>query len=724
MKLAFQGRTALQTGRAPSTCYYILSRRPTAAKIGAGLSSRLPSHLPGRLRRLSSLSEPSISFGPSEPPLLTQTIPEHFASVVARYADRTAIIARAPVSSATSAASPHETVYTYAALDRASDVLARGLRNEAGVRPGDRVAVSLGNGPEFAVLTYAVYKLGAVLVPLNPAFTVTQVAAALSHLGVRLLIMGAVTDLAYKPGRGRSNLSLLRELVDDGSGGGNRLERPEIQSARVPTLERIVLVDNSAHHAAVAEAGDFAQFEERMPALTPFEQLLGGGSILRPESMVLAADIAETPGPLQAAIVHRPGVMASDLVTAGGLSPSDVINIQFTSGTTAQPKAAMLSHRAILNNGALIAHQMGLRPTDRIVCPPPLFHCFGCVLGYMATATTGAALLLPSPAFDPAATLAMAADHRASGLHGVSTMFVAMLELLEGGHAHALPPGLSREAARALPEHLRTGITAGSSVPEVLMQRVFATLGLRDLVICYGMTETAPVSVMTTPADPLVKRTATCGRVMPHTAVKIVDPLHREQILPRGTAGEIAASGYSLMDGYWGEPAQTEEVLVRDAVDSDDTPGRQWMYTGDEGVMDPDGFVAVTGRIKDLIIRGGENIHPLEIENCLFGHPLVAEVSVVGVPDARHGEVVAAFVIPHGGVGVRGGVRVDAAAQEAGEAGGPVLSDEDVRTWVREHMSSHLVPKYVFWATDYPKTASGKIRKYKLREVAKELAAE
>ncbi|OIW31127.1 long-chain-fatty-acid-CoA ligase [Coniochaeta ligniaria NRRL 30616] len=347
----------------------------------------------------------------------------------------------------------------------------------------------------------------------------------------------------------------------------------------------------------------------------------------------------------------------------------------------------MLSHTSILNNGRLIASRMGLAPSDAIVCPPPLFHCFGCVLGYMATATTGAAILFPSPAFDPLASIRMAADHKATGLYGVATMFVAMLETMALQGTMENPVVDPRQIA-AFPTHLRKGIAAGSSVPESLMRRLYEKVGLRELVICYGMTETAPVSCMTSPADPLEKRTGTVGRVMPHTRVKVVDPTDRGRVVPVGERGELAAAGYLVMKGYWGDEERTREVRVEEG-------DGVWMYSGDEARMDAEGYVEITGRIKDLIIRGGENIHPLEIENCLFQHPLVAEVSVVGVPDERYGESVGVFVVLHKG--------------------------EEVREWVRTHLSPHLVPKYVFWVDDFPKTASGKIQKFKLRDRARRL---
>ncbi|UNI13770.1 hypothetical protein JDV02_000481 [Purpureocillium takamizusanense] len=643
----------------------------------------------------------SIRRGPSEPALYPGTIPEHFAATVARHADRPAVIARAPVAAIASTPAHQqqqqqqqqhdveETVLTYRGLDLLSNRLAASLA-ALGVRKGDRVAVSLGNGPEFAALSYAAFKLGAVLVPLNPSFNAAQVCAALAHLGAELLVIGAVTDLAYKPGNGRSNEELLAAVVagGDGGGGGLRAGGP-LRSAAVPSLRHVVVVDNRAYHPNVTFP------LEACPALTPYAALLAG------------SDAPVTPSEL--------------------LLPSDTINIQFTSGTTSTPKAAMLAHSSILNNGAFIAHRMGLDPGDRVVVPPPLFHCFGSVLGYMATATTGAALLFPSPAFDPVATLRMCLDRDATGLYGVSTMLVAVLE--------ALDAGLVRGGAA--PRSLRKGIVAGSSVPEALMRRIYQRLGLEDLVICYGMTETSPVNCMTTPSDPFAKRTSSVGRPMPHTTVKIVDPTDRSRILPLNTRGELAASGYLVMKGYYGDPERTAEVRIEEPhhpglpTDNADTatPGKKspggttvWMYSGDEAEMDADGYVTITGRIKDLIIRGGENIHPLEVENCLFQLPGVKEVSVVGVPDERLGESVAAFVIPR-----RDWVTADTDAnatdqqQQQQQEGGPqVLTKDAVRSWVRAKLSSHLVPKHVFWVDEYPKTASGKIQKFKLRDMAVE----
>jgi len=575
---------------------------------------------------------------------------------------------------------------TYASLDALSNTVAHSLRS-LGVKKGDRVAVSLGNVSESVVLTYAIFKLGAIWVPLNPSFNSMQLAAALSHLGVEVLIIGAVTDLAYKPCRGRSNLELLSSLIPGLSGGNRKGRGDKIESPVVPTLKTVVLVDNSDSHPHA----NFPPLPD-LEILTPYTTLLESS----PRSVTPDAP----------------------------LSADETINIQFTSGTTSLPKAAMLSHTSVLNNGYLIASRMGLEPADLIVCPPPLFHCFGCVLGLMATATTGATILFPSPTFDPAASLHMVSEHQATGLYGVATMFVAELELLSN-------PAFASQLRPDAFKNLRKGIAAGSSVPESLMRRLFDVMGLQDLVICYGMTETSPVSCMTSPHDSFEQRTRSVGRVMPHTAVKVVSPTDRTKIVPRGERGELAASGYLVMKGYFDDPERTAEDRIADR-DEDGNEGRVWMYSGDEARMDENGYVEITGRIKDLIIRGGENIHPLEVENCLFQLRGVQEVSVVGVPDERYGEAVAAFVIPHKAVRTIGGDGVvkagkapttisdDEGAVEGWDKG-ETLSKQDIQDWVKTNLSSHLTPKHVFWIDEHPKTASGKIQKYKLRQLAKDL---
>ncbi|KAI5924481.1 AMP-binding enzyme [Camillea tinctor] len=674
----------------PSCCFGATMRRVHVSRLGLAPRLRPAARWNwnrGSRTRGIATSNLSYSEGPTEPPLLHETIPENFAKTVSQYGDHVAFITRDPVIakaeqplSASFMNPVPETILTYESLDLLSNTLAHSLQN-VGVKKGDRVAVSLGNVSEHIVLMYAIFKLGAILVPLNPNFNSEQVGAALSHLGVELLIIGAVTDLAYKPCQGRSNLPLLSSLIP------NLQTHNKIESPTVPTLKSVILVDNTTSHPSAA----FPPLRT-LPALIPYSSLL-------------------------------PASSSSSVTPDAPLSPNDTINIQFTSGTTSMPKAAMLSHTSILNNGRFVASRMGLVPADRIVCPPPLFHCFGSVIGVQATASTGAALLFSSPAFDPRAALEMVARHRATGLHGVSTMFVAMLELLSSPSSPSSPSAAEREAhfRTSLTAHLRKGVAAGSSIPEPLMARLDAELGLGDLVICYGMTETGPVSVMTAPGDPREKRTGSVGRAMPHTGVKIVDPARRERVLERGQRGELAAGGYLVMRGYWGVEGGKGDLRV-EGEEGGKGGKRSWMYSGDEAVMDRDGYVQITGRIKDLIIRGGENIHPFEVESCLFRHALVREVSVVGVPDERHGEAVGAFVVVHEGVAVGDGG--EKAGGEGGEGAKKVLTKEDVRAWVRENLSGHLVPKHVFFVEEFPKTASGKIQKFKLKDLAVKMLGE
>ncbi|WP_431956551.1 AMP-binding protein [Nocardia lijiangensis] len=364
------------------------------------------------------------------------------------------------------------------------------------------------------------------------------------------------------------------------------------------------------------------------------------------------------------------------------LSADDPINIQYTSGTTGFPKGATLSHHNILNNGFFVGELCGYTEYDRICVPVPFYHCFGMVMGNLAATSHGAAVVIPAPSFEPAATLAAVAQERCTSLYGVPTMFIAVLAELD-----AL---LEKTGATPDLSTLRTGIMAGSPCPVEVMKRVIDRLGMHEVCICYGMTETSPVSTQTRRDDDLDRRTATVGRVGPHLEVKIVDPATGLTV-PRGEPGELCTRGYSVMLGYWDQPEKTAEAI--DAA--------RWMHTGDIGVMDADGYLAVTGRIKDMVIRGGENIYPREIEEFLYTHPDILDAQVIGVPDEKYGEELMAWIRMR-----EGATPLDAAT---------------LRAYCTGKLAHFKIPRYVHLVDEFPMTVTGKIRKAEMREMAKEL---
>ncbi|MFB7864205.1 AMP-binding protein [Streptomyces sp. NPDC056069] len=362
---------------------------------------------------------------------------------------------------------------------------------------------------------------------------------------------------------------------------------------------------------------------------------------------------------------------APEGVVPEGLSCDEPVNIQYTSGTTGFPKGATLSHHNILNNGYFVGEMIAYSEQDRICIPVPFYHCFGMVMGNLAATSHGACMVIPAPSFDPAATLRAVQEERCTSLYGVPTMFIAELNL---------PDFASYDLST-----LRTGIMAGSPCPVEVMKRVVAEMNMAEVSICYGMTETSPVSTQTRRDDDLERRTGTVGRVLPHVEVKIVDPATGLTV-ERGAAGELCTRGYSVMLGYWDEPGKTAE-----AIDA----GR-WMHTGDLAVMREDGYVQIVGRIKDMIIRGGENVYPREIEEFLYAHPKIADVQVVGVPDERYGEEILACVVPRD------------------PADPPTL--DDVTAFCRDRLAHYKIPRRVEVLAEFPMTVSGKVRKVELRE--------
>jgi len=358
------------------------------------------------------------------------------------------------------------------------------------------------------------------------------------------------------------------------------------------------------------------------------------------------------------------------------LSADDPINIQYTSGTTGFPKGATLSHHNILNNGYFVGELCHYTHEDKICIPVPFYHCFGMVMGNLAATSHGAAMVIPAPSFDPVATLEAVQAERCTSLYGVPTMFIAELAVPDFGRFDL--------------SSLRTGIMAGSPCPVEVMKQVIDRMGMSEVSICYGMTETSPVSTQTRVDDSIERRVATVGRVGPHIEVKVIDPATGRAV-PRGTPGELCTRGYSVMLGYWRQPDKTAEVI--DAA--------RWMHTGDLAVMDDDGYLSITGRIKDMVIRGGENIYPREVEEFLYTHPDILDAQVIGVPDAKYGEELMAWVRMR--------------------PGATPLTADALREFCLGKLAHYKIPRYVHITDEFPMTVTGKVRKVEMRERSAEI---
>ncbi|MFF4699563.1 AMP-binding protein [Streptomyces chattanoogensis] len=542
------------------------------------------------------LSQDGLSYasGTAERPLLGHTIGEDLVRAIARFGDCEALVEVATGRR-----------WTYRELGRAVDEVALGLLAK-GVGKGDRVGIWSPNCAEWVLVQYATAKIGAILVNVNPAYRVHELAYVLRQAGIGVL----VSAIQHRT----SDYRRMAEQV----------------RADCPALRDVVYIGDP----------------------TSWGGLLAGGAGV-PHTRL--ADCAQ----------H--------------LTADDPVNIQYTSGTTGFPKGATLSHHNILNNGFWVGETIGYTEHDRVCLPVPFYHCFGMVMGNLGATSHGACIVIPAPAFDAAATLQAVQDERCTSLYGVPTMFIAELH-----HPDFASYDLSS---------LRTGIMAGSPCPEEVMKRVVSEMHMAEVSICYGMTETSPVSTQTRRDDDLEHRTATVGRVLPHIEVKVVDPVSGVTV-PRGTPGELCTRGYSVMLGYWEDAERTAEVI--DAA--------RWMHTGDLAVMNDDGYVRIVGRIKDMIIRGGENVYPREIEEFLHSHPKIADVQVVGVPDEKYGEEIAACVILR-------------------DPGAPLTRDELAR-YCRSRLAHYKVPRYLEIVDEFPMTVSGKVRKVELRErLAKELGA-
>ena len=515
---------------------------------------------------------------------------------------------------------PHQGVrWSWRQLRERAERLAAGLLG-LGLHPGDRIGIWSQNRAEWVLTQFATAKAGLVLVNINPAYRRAELEYALAKVGCRALILA--------PGFKSSDyLGMLRDLVPelDGAAPG------DLRSAALPALRHVIRLDADA-----------------TPGMLNFDAV---AQCAGPADLARLADAART------------------------LQFDDPVNIQFTSGTTGAPKGATLTHHNILNNGFFIGEAMRLTERDRLCIPVPLYHCFGMVLGNLACMTHGAAMVYPGEGFDAGAVLATVQAERCTALHGVPTMFIALLD-------H--PDFASFDLAS-----LRTGIMAGSPCPAEVMQHVMRQMHMDEITIAYGMTETSPVSFQTAVDDPPACRVGTVGRIHPHLEAKIVDADGR--IVPRGATGELLTRGYSVMLGYWGDDARTREAI--------DPAG--WMHTGDLATLDADGYCRIVGRAKDMVIRGGENVYPREVEEFLYRHPKVLDVQCVGVPDPKYGEELCACIV------LRPGEQADA---------------DEIRAFCRGQIAHHKIPRYVRFVDGFPMTVTGKIQKFMLRkQVADEL---
>ncbi|KAG5915830.1 hypothetical protein E4U53_004400 [Claviceps sorghi] len=520
--------------------------------------------------------------------------------------------------------------WTYKHLDQQSSLLAKALL-EMGIRGGDRVGIMAGNCEQYAAVFFAVARIGAVLVILNNTYTATEAMHGIRFSNCRVFFTTQTI------GRQVDNRPLLADLSKEKDG------------------PRVVILRG--------EAGEHRTYEE----------LVRSSAAGKGPGRDADAD-ADADERLRRAVRR--------------VSPHQVVNLQFTSGTTGLPKAAMLTHHNLVNNARFIGDRMRLTDDDVLCCPPPLFHCFGLVLGLLAVVTHGGKIVYPAEVFDIPATLRAISDEACTAVHGVPAMFDSLFQADP-------PPGFSCG-------RLRTGIIAGAPVPRYLMELLVRRFGMTEFTSSYGLTEASPTCFNAFTDDSLDRRLTTVGTLMPHAYAKIVD--RDGNLVPVGQRGELCIAGYQLQAGYWNNSEKTNEVMVRDAA------GVLWLHTGDEAVFDEQGYCTITGRFKDIIIRGGENIYPLEIEERLVAHPSVSRAIVVGLKDKHYGEVVGAFV-----------------EKSPSPQPQPQPTDAALREWVRETLGKHKSPAHVFWLgqdgipADVPLTGSGKVRKFEMARLGNEI---
>ena len=543
--------------------------------------------------------------GPSEVPLLGETVGRCLDRIASAYPDRDALV------------SCHQELrFTYRTLRQAIDRIARGLL-ALGVERGDRVGIWSPNCAEWMIAQYAAATAGAILVNINPAYQLRELEHALRLSGTSVLI----TARRFRSSDYAAMLATLLPAIVTAP-------RRSPLSDELPSLRTIVYLGSDPN-----------------PGGLSWEELAALGDTV-PESRLRERE--------------------------SSLQFDDPVNIQYTSGTTGLPKGATLSHHNILNNGFFVGERLRYTPDDRICLPVPFYHCFGCVMGNLAALTHGSAIILPAESFDAEACLRAVEAERCTSLYGVPTMFIAELE----------HPAFATYRL----DSLRTGIMAGSSCPIEVMRQVIDRMHMTDVTICYGMTETSPVSFQSNIGDPLEARVSTVGSVHPHLECKIVDPA-TGAVVDRGAPGELCTRGYAVMLGYWNDPKATGEAI----------DGARWMHTGDLGVMLEDGHVNIVGRLKDMVIRGGENIYPREVEEFFYGHPKVGDVQVIGVPDVKYGEELCAWIRLRDG---------------------ETATADELRDYCRGQIAGYKIPRYIRFSTEFPMTVTGKIQKFRMREIS------
>ena len=503
--------------------------------------------------------------------------------------------------------------FSYSTFDQAVDALAIGFL-ALGLDKGDRLGIWSPNRLEWVLTQFATARIGLILVNINPAYRLSELEFSLNKVGCKALILAK----KFKSSDYLDMIYTLAPEIDVCSPG-------ELKAAKLPELKHVIVMGSV----------------ENFKGLWSFEEVHSLGGDAEKKRLL---QIEKT------------------------LKPGDAINIQFTSGTTGQPKGATLSHHNIVNNANLLTDRINLTEIDRLAIPVPLYHCFGMVMGVLGAVSKGAAMIFPGEAFDPKSTIDSLVKEKCTAIYGVPTMFVAILQELD-----VSPKKLS---------DLRTGIMAGAPCPIEVMKKVNTQMNMKEVTICYGMTETSPVSFQSFVDDPIDKRCETVGRVHPHLEVKIVDNLGK--IVPVDTTGEICTRGYSVMKGYWNDVARTNDVI-----------NDGWMHTGDLGVFDREGFCTITGRLKDMIIRGGENIYPREIEEFLFSNTKVREVQVFGVPDKKMGEEVCAWIVPMAGCN---------------------FIENELDKFCRGKIAHFKIPKYFEFVDELPMTITGKPQKFIMRD--------